>query len=142
MPTALNRTVDNFVDVVFGNFEVFWADRTPVAWPNVQFDLTSKADNGWVKVDIQHLPESGGAANVSGDMYRREAFFTVQIFTRTGTGRGRADELAEAVLNWLETSAQDLNVWFRNQSLNEVGIEGAFYQVNCTALMTYDVIRS
>jgi hypothetical protein len=147
MPTAQQVTLSQVIDAIFDSFKDYWVANanTPISWPDVKFDVEDEADDtGWIKVSLTHIPGLETRINVeTPPVYRRQAIFSVQVFTKPGSGVKSNYNLCQDVLNWLEVSAQTVFYWFRNPNLNEVGVDpnSGFFQVNVTATVIYDVIR-
>ena len=72
---------------------------------------------------------------------RRVAIFAAQIFVRINTGQARADDLAEIVLDFLE-SARLTGIRIREIGVTEAGRVGQYFQVNVNAQIEYDSFRS
>lgn len=97
---------------ILTRFKSQWADRTPVAWPNVSF--TPPEEGPWVRLDIvwgdaepSTMGQSGGKRNtIPGVVF-------VNVFAPIGKGRGAINAEADAarnVFNRFEVSGVRFNV--------------------------------
>lgn len=141
---ASTRTPAQFRDDVRTAFGAHWTaageDLAIVAWDNVYFDPENL--DAYVFAGLAHASgefASLGAGNSI--QVRREAIFAAQIFVRHNTGQDRADELAEIVLDFLE-STHLTGIRFRDIGLTEAGRVNQWFQVNANAQVEYDSFRS
>lgn len=98
----------------------------------------------WFRPAVRHA--FGGQASLAGGRgkkkkWRREGTLWVQIFAPMGSGSVGADRAAQAVLDGYEGAATDHCVWFRNCRLNELGQNGAYYQINVLIDFQYDQVK-
>lgn len=97
----------------------------------------------WARVTVRHFP--GGQASLSDDAgakrWTRNGLITVQIFVPTGEGKAEAYALAKVVADAYEGKRTPSNVWFRNVRPNEIGPDGAWFQLNVLAEFTYDEVK-
>ena len=94
---------------------------------------------------------SFGFSNVNGSIetlgagstiqVRRVAIFAGQIFVRHNTGQARADQLAEIILDFLE-SARITGIRFRDMGVTEAGRVNQWFEVNVNSQVEYDSFRS
>lgn len=98
----------------------------------------------WVRAGVRH---SGGSQATLGSINgkRRQemtGLVFMQVFTPFGDGQRASDELVEVLLNAYRTGgATPSGVQFRNVRPEEIGKDGAWWQVNCLADFEYDQIR-
>ena len=114
----------------------------PVFFDNLDSDADDKsADAPWARLSIKHfdsafskqsLADSDGVKN-----YQRDGIATVGIFVPIGEGASRSDELISIVMNSFEGKRTANGVWFRNVRFNEVGPDGAWFQINIKANFNY-----
>ncbi len=120
-------------------FSAFWAGRTPVALPNLPFDPASAVgdavDGAYVEVEVRQPAEGEASVGRSGYLLR-SGIFAVAVRVRANAGKARALELADDVLRWLRAAGVAETV-FRRRGLEEVGSDGAWFQVNVSAGFLY-----
>jgi hypothetical protein len=133
-------TPSEFRDALFEAFESYWASRTPIAWPNKQFDPDSigEADNdAYVKPVIQGIPEGQAMIGASG-YFQRTGLIIVNVYTRTGTSTDRAYALADNVLEFFEDPVPDVaEAIFNRLGIQEFPPGEAWFQVSVTANYLY-----
>ena len=141
---ASTRTPAEFRDVVRTAFGAAWVaageDLEIVAWDNVFFN--PRNTKAYVSLGLSH--SSGTLASLGAGstiQVRRLAVFAGQVFVRHNTGQARADQLAEILLDFVE-SAKITGIRFRNQGLTEAGRVQQWFQVNVNAQVEYDSFRS
>lgn len=100
----------------------------------------------WARVDMGH--EAGGQASLSGPIngatrWGQNGMITVQCFGRmTAGGIDKAMEMACAVRDAFRGRATAGGVWFRRQTIREVGQDKGWYQVNAIITFDYDEVKS
>lgn len=141
---ASTRTPAQFRDAVRTAFGAHWTGAgetfSNVAWDNLDFDPSELDD--YVFVSLAHaageLASLGAGSTIQ---VRRTTVFAAQIFVRHNTGQTRADELAEIILDFLE-SAKITGIRFRDIGLTEAGRVQEWFQLNVNAQVDYDSFRS
>ena len=108
---------------------------------NDDFLATQSEKKAFARVKVQHA--TGGQSSLSNRSgvknYTRTGFVAIQVFTRNGTGLSLSDLLSQIVMDAYEQTASTASgVWFRNVRLNEIGVDGIWYQVNVLADFTYE----
>jgi hypothetical protein len=87
----------------------------------------------------------GNQASLANDggrrRWERTGLVTVQIFVPAGEGLSEAYSLAKTVADAYEGTTTASGVWFRNVRVNEVGADGAWFQVNALIEFIYDEIK-
>jgi len=133
-------TPKGFRDALFTAFDSYWADRTPVAWPNKPFDPDSVGednDAAYVSPVLQGLPEGQRPIGASG-YFERRGLVIVNIYTRTGTGTDKSAELSDDVLEFFEDPAPDVaEAVFNRLGVQEFPPGEAWQQVSVTASYLY-----
>lgn len=129
-------------DFIFGVFKAAWDATTFFA---AYDDIPATKPDGqspWARVSITHATGGQGSlANHAGvRRWDRTGVLVVQVFAPIGDGIKTCYSLATLVSNAFEGS-QGSDVWFRNVRLNEVGVDGAFYQINVLADFSYEDVR-
>lgn len=141
---ASSRTPAQFRDTVRTAFGAHWtaAGETfdAVAWNNLSYDPGGR--DSYLHVGLAHA--SGSVASLgagASTQMRRETIFAAQIFVKHNTGQARADDLAEVVLDFLE-SLHLTGIRVRDPSMIELGRINEWFQVNVNAQIDYDSIRA
>lgn len=141
---ASTRTPAQARDAIRTAFGAAWTaageDLGIVAWDNLDFDPSGLP--AYVFASFAHASGTIAALGAGSKTYqRRNAIFSAQIFVRHNTGQARADELAEIILEFVE-SARIQGIRIRDPGMTEVGRTVQFFQVNVTAVIEYDSIRT
>lgn len=141
---ASTRTPAQMRDAVRSAFGTHWTgageDLAIVAWDNLFFNPRNL--QAYVFASIAHSSgtlASLGAGNTI--QVRRVAIFAAQVFVRHNTGQSRADEIAEILLDFVE-STHLTGIRFREQGLTEAGRVQQWFQVNVNSQIEYDSFRS
>lgn len=148
-------TFEEARDVILDLFKARWDADTPaitgsfvpeVEYPNVdpKESPLAKGNKAWARVSLRHATGRQRSMGAPGNrIFQRNGVVTVQIFVPTGKqGLVIADRLGKVAVDAFEgeeTSAG--NVWFRNATYREVGVDGAWFQVNATAEFEYDLVK-
>ncbi len=131
-------TADEVDQAVATAFRTAWGGTTPIAWDNVPFDSESRTE--FARLSLQHI--SGELVELAGSMFRRQAVLFVQVFTAANAGKSRALQLGEQAMAIFEARPGPVSgVRFRRVGLQDVGLDGRFYQVNVSAAVEYDQYR-
>ena len=141
---ASTRTPAQFRDAVRTAFGAHWTaageSLDAVAWDNVAFNPGNRKD--YLSLGLAHA--SGSLASLgagSSIQVRRQAIFAGQLFVRHNTGQARADDLAEIILDFLE-SAKLPGIRIRDPGATEAGRVNQYFQVNINAQIEYDSFRT
>lgn len=141
---ASTRTPAEFRDIVRTAFSTFWTGAgeslDTVAWDNLYFNPGNGAE--YISLGLAHT--SGELASLGAGtsiQVRRTAVFAAQIFVRHNTGQARVDELAEKVLDFLESSKLT-GIRIRDIGMTEAGRVAQWFQVNVNAQIEYDSYRT
>ena len=141
---ASTRTPAQFRDAVRTAFGAAWTaageDLAIIAWDNVSFN--PRNSEAYVSLGLSH--SSGSLASLGAGstiQVRRIAIFAGQIFVRHNTGQARADQLAEIILDFLE-SARITGIRFRDMGVTEAGRVNQWFEVNVNSQVEYDSFRS
>lgn len=148
-------TLEEARDYILDKFKTAWDANSPAAnggtapsveYQNVEPAKSPLADGNkpWARITVRH--SSGGQRSmggVGGRVFTHRGVVTVQVFVPAGKqGLVRADRLGKVALDAFEgeeTSAG--NVWFRNATYREVGVDNGWFQVNVTAEFEYDLVK-
>lgn len=111
-------------------------DITRVRWDDNPGTVPS-GEAAWARVTIKH---SGGPVRAFGEqraLYSNTGTLWIQIFTPVGGANVTAYALAHKVLIAYR-AARNEGVSFRDTRLKEVGVSGAFEQINVLTDFSYD----
>lgn len=139
----MSLTYQQARDEMFSVFKTAWdATGYPVHYEDV-YKPRSKDEKPWATVTLKHA--SGFQSTLSGvtgsKTFTRLGFITTQIFVPTGKGLQEAYDLAKVISDAFEGTSTPGGVWFSNVTLNEVGREGEFFQLNVVIEFRYDEIK-
>lgn len=136
---------------ILSTFRTTWEADTPAvvgSVPPVQYEGVPQTgvfppkDGPWARAVIRH-GLAVQATFVDGSRKRFEKFgiVTIQVFTALEDGRGLIDAqgLAEVAKKAFEgKQTVGTNIWFRNVRINEIGVDGPWFQMNVLAEFRYD----
>ncbi len=112
-----------------------------ISWPDTA-NVIPSSEKAWARVTINHV--TGNQASLgsfdSARRWDRSGILIIQLFTPMGDGNSMAYDLAQTLVDGLQLKRGGC-VTLRNVALNEVGPDGAFYQMNVTCTFSYDDIR-
>lgn len=122
--------------------EVEWANIPREDSNGKPLKPLSEGNKPWARVTTRH---NGGEQRAFGEppnrRFRRMGVVIVQVFTPAGKrGLVTGDRLGNVALDAFEGNMSG-DVWFKNATQTEVGIDGAWYQVNVSAEFEYDVTK-
>lgn len=141
---ASTRTPAQFRDAVRTAFGAHWTgageDLAIIAWDNVSFN--PRNSEAYVSLGLSHATGSLASLGAGSTIQvRRVAVFAGQIFVRHNTGQARADQLAEIILDFLE-SARITGIRFRDMGVTEAGRVNQWFETNVNSQVEYDSFRS
>ena len=121
-------------------FNGVWTEE--VRWEDVS-DETKLPDGAWARPTVRHtLGQQGSlSGGLSTTRWEREGILAIQIFVPRGRGLSEGYDLAKVVADAYEGAQTPGGVWFRDVTVNEIGTDGSFVQVNVTMTFTYDEIK-
>lgn len=101
-------------------------------------------DKSWIFANLRHA--TGNQGSLAGDTGKRRwtalGTLIVQVFVPLEkTGRTGAVNIAAALKSVIQKTQTEHGVWFRNVTINEIGEDKSWYQVNLSATFTYDTIE-
>jgi hypothetical protein len=140
--TALIDARDQMFEIVRTAWVGAGLDVTKMAWPDKPFTMPDPQDAApWCRVNILHADAGQQTlANHAGRRrWGRTGTLTAQCFTRIARGVDYGP--AQAVRFALEGASTQNCVWFRNVRLVEVGEDGAWFNVNVTAIFEYSEVH-
>ena len=127
-------------DEIFAALLKFSKDNSvDVKWPDQPETIFADV---WIRPTLNHT--YGGQASLGSQdgtrRWNRSGFLTIQVFAPVAQGMERNYELAQKLVNLFQGWIHPC-LWFRNVSLMEAGADGAFTQINVSAVFKYDDIR-
>ena len=129
-------------DVILGIFKAAWDGTGYIAQYNDKTGEIGTSEAPWARATLQHT--TGSQSSLTGasgtKRFTETGLVFIQVFAPVGDGSTRCYELAQLVKNAYR-DARHLEVWFRNVHLEEVGISGAFDQINVISTFSYDEVR-
>lgn len=119
------------------------------SFPKVEFtglqedQKLSEGNAPWARVTVKWASGQGHTlAPVGSRRFDRRGTVTVQVFTPVGKrGLLQSDRLAKVAQDAFEANAPASGPWFRNVRPQDVGPDGAWYQVNVVAEFTFDEVK-
>lgn len=101
-------------------------------------------NKAWCRPSVRHARGEQRSMGTPGNrIFTRRGLVTIQIFVPAGKqGLVLADRLGKVAVDAFEgeeTSTGD--VWFRNVTYREVGVDGNWFQVNALAEFEYDAVK-
>lgn len=144
-------TFDQARDEILGRFKAQWDADTPavnggavpkVFWEGVGEVLDKPHDAAYAAPVIRHGPSE--QASLAGDgalrRFEKRGIIIVSIFSPLSGGKGLvlSEALAKVAKRAFEGKETPSHVWFRNATINEVGVSGPWYQMNVIAEFVYD----
>jgi len=96
----------------------------------------------WARVVVQHTQgQQSSLSNLSNKRrYTKRGLLTIQLFTPTGDGLQKSDQLVEQFEAAVRNVSTPNGVWFRNVRSSEVGEDGPWFQTNILAEFEYDQV--
>ena len=137
-----NLSYEQAVDEIQAMILAAWTPTGhKIFWEGVEADRETD-DTAWAVSTIRHVTGRqqtlGGRGNRA---FERAGIIIIQIFTRIGNGLHESYQLAKVMADGFEGKHSPGGVWFRNVTLNEVGKDGAFTQVNVNIEFRYNEIK-
>jgi hypothetical protein len=114
----------------------------PVSWPDLPFKPPGE-NIAWARVTLRTA--TGKQATLAGEegsrRFNRTGVVIIQLFVPIADGMKMAYKLVKIVMGAYEGKATPGGVWFRNTRFNEVGIDGAWHQINVITDFNYDEVK-
>jgi hypothetical protein len=125
-----------------GGVKLYW-EGIPT---NAQTNPEPTQDDTWLRASLRHGAQGQGSLAGENGVRRwdRTGFITVQCFAplkAAGGGVQRATLLACVVRDALQGKKTASGVWFRRPSINEIGEDRDWFNVNATINFEYDELR-
>jgi hypothetical protein len=131
-PAEINEIVANIL-ATFPGLEMRWDGKVESTPP--------PSDENWARTTVRHATgEQGSLASDTGKrVWTRTGTLTVQVFAALSKGGlDVARVIAQALQDGVQGVSSSGCVWFRNATVNEIGVDKSWYNVNFTAFFTYD----
>ncbi len=129
-------------DEILTLFKTAWDASAFTAAPVLYWDVASDDDlpdprttELWSRITVRH--EAGRNDSIGNSIFQREGTVTIQIFTRIGEGLANADLASKVAVDAYQGQSTPGGCWFRNVRMNEIGSDGAWFQVNILADFEY-----
>lgn len=148
-------TYEEARDFILDKFKLAWDANAPavnggtapkIEYQNIEPAKSALADGNkaWARVVVKHASSNQRSLGVPGQrIFTRRGVVTVQIFVPAGKqGLVLADRLGKVVADAFEGEETSTgNVWFRNVTYREVGVDNGWFQVNAVAEFEYDAVK-
>lgn len=113
----------------------------PISYDADAFDTPTATT--WARIRIRH--DQGEQATLGGPATRRfnkQGSVIVSIFTPVSTSldTSKGEALAILAKTAFEGKATPSQVWFRDVTINEIGVEESWFQIDVIASFNYDEI--
>jgi len=133
-------TPREFRVAVLQDFKTYWDASGPTPAVQVAYDnIDIKPDGAeWIQFTVGH--GSGTIAALGQKFFRRTGLIVANIYVREGQGQQRIDEIAEALLAWIERFEVG-GGRVRDPGYIELGSVGGWWQANVSATFEYDALR-
>lgn len=142
---------DHILDVFKAAWDAGAASVNAGHTPTVEYQNVAPAqaplgvgNEAWARIMVRHLDgEQRTIGATDGRVFSRHGLVTVQVFVPAGKqGLVLADRLGKVAADAFEGKETAVGaVWFRNVAYREVGVDGAWFQVNVTAEFEYHVVK-
>jgi len=108
--------------------------------PTQQVNANNPVVLPWIRISMKH--NTGGQSSLAGQnglrRYTKYGFLIVEVFGAAGNGQLITDPIADAILTGVQGKSTPGNIWFRNGTVKEVGIDGAWWKTNVILEFEYD----
>jgi hypothetical protein len=140
MPASLSQAHAQVLAILAGALP----GSLPVAWPDMaRAPGFPPAAGNWCRVSITDNVEDSPPTLVSSQGNRRTktaGILTVEFYTLAGDGRRAALTLGETVLAAYRGQSTAGGVTFRNERVNDIGADGAWYHINAIVEFSYSTL--
>lgn len=133
------ETVRKEIQAYFANnFDGVTSDK--IAWDNVSF--TPEEGEAWVRFSVQNNLSNFISIGGPSVKVRKLGIIFVQVFVPQGQGTLLADQIVDKVSNTLEAEQLTSGFTLQETSVQNVGNNNGWYQVNVSTPFYYDEIRA
>ena len=129
-------------DKIHAPFYSVWKETGyPVVWED-SLAKPPSTETCWARVTIAHVSAGQTSLGCGNDKrrYERIGQLNIQLFAPVHDGNVRLYELGQKIVDAYQAPRYE-DLWFRRVSLLEAMPEGAFQQMNVSAIFTYEDIR-
>lgn len=142
MPMNLTTARDELLGRVKTLIDSIASQDRPVVIYDDAFKETPRGrTDKWCRVGMIHT--GGGQASLANHLgksrYVRRGFILVEIFTVAGAGQRLSDLIGATLLGGFKEATSG-GAWFRGPRPEEIGQNGAWYQLNVRVFFEYDEI--
>jgi hypothetical protein len=143
----MTATVQQATDDVYGTISLAMRALFPAVvrkYDGIDDHKPPAMDKSWIFAVLRHA--TGRQGSLAGDTGKRRwtavGTLIVQVFVpMEKTGRTGAVNIASALKSVVQKTQTENGVWFRNVTINEIGEDKGWYQVNMSATFTYDTFE-
>lgn len=144
----MSLTLQETYDEILARFKAAWDTATGgpflVAWPDVPLDpllqqyITGELESTlaiqpWARITIRPNVRTQKTLGGTGNrLFTRNGILFVEIFTPTGDGMQKGNELCELVQNAFEGISSPYKVWYPETRINVNGVEGLWSRMTVT----------
>jgi hypothetical protein len=116
------------------------AAGAPLLYDNLDAQETPAGTALWGRLTVQ-FDEATRASlgNDGGALFRRRGRLYVQVFIPHGKDVTPALSLADTLVRAIERPGHTGNVWFRDVGAEQIGSDGAYWQINIRADFQFDI---
>jgi hypothetical protein len=108
--------------------------------PTQQVNANNPVVLPWLRVGMKH--NTGGQASLAGQTglrrYTKHGLLIIEVFGAAGNGQQFTDPMADSLLAGIQGKSTPGNIWFRNGTVREVGVDGAWWKTNVILEFEYD----
>lgn len=137
----MSLTPDQADKAIQSAFLTQWGRTTPIAWDNLDFNAEAQ-NSAWVRLSVQFtLGGIAALANLGDRLFRNLGIVFVQVFTPVGEGKSANTVLATQARGTFRGVQLAGGLWFRNETIVDVGPDGKWYQQNVQAEFIFDEVE-
>ena len=138
----------DFFDSLMAAFTTYWADRTPISYPNKPFSpatlVGDDATAAWCRVFLAGDPagQTQYSNSAATDHFARSGQIVIESYVREQSGSALAYTLADAALLFLQRKDVPDMIFQNISAPQETGSDGTWYQIAVSATWTYFTDRA
>lgn len=131
-------TINEVRQLLYNTFNTSWANETPIAFDNDEFNPPS-TDTPWVRLVVRNrVSNQETLGPVTLRKFLRSGSVFVQVFVPINVGLAEADRLARLARNIFEGTRLSRALWINNVDVRESGPEDDWYQILVEGFFTYE----